>query len=193
MKRRTLLASGVALASAIAGCSGIGGEETSRSTPEEQSLDTTASDGTATESATDTTDTNTETATESEGTDTATPTETAAETQIDYDVELTEITKCGTTCRTATFTVKNTGQKDAPSTSIDAEVLTGGDSVFDDAFEIGDVSARSQRKDIQRDIDVGLGGAQKIQGNDGEVIIEMTPESGDYTGETFSFDRTLDV
>jgi hypothetical protein len=136
------------------------------------------------------------TATESGGDDSATEEPTATATSepatIEFDATIEQITSCGTTCRTLQYAIINRGEKDAPDVTVHIEVHTGGEKIWDNDQDIDDVGARSQRTGIIRDIDVGLGGGNKIKSNDGEVLIVLTPHS-DGVSETFEFEETLDV
>jgi len=71
-------------------------------------------------------------------------------------------------------------------------VFTGGEKIWDEKQAVGTVEAQSQRTGISRDIDVGLLGGRKIQNNDGEVTIKLTPTAAGVS-ETFTYERTLDV
>jgi hypothetical protein len=166
--RRSVLASAVALAGATAGCI-IGGEGTPRPTPAQESIE-----GSPTDEETDDESTG-----EGSG--------------IDFEVALTDLQTCGRTCRTAFITVENRGDEPASSTSLHVVVTTDGDQIYEDDHDVGDVDARSKREGIKRDVDVGPRGGSKIKSNGGDITIELTPESGEYVGETFTFERTLDV
>jgi hypothetical protein len=207
MERRKLLASagGVVGTVTFAGCiTGNSGDPDAGGTGEEETLppmtdtETAASTATSADDSGDPTATTGDDGTASGGEDTQTataePTETATAepAQIDFDAEVEEITKCGQTCRKLKYAIINLGQKDAPGVTVRIRIYTGGDKIWDSPQNVGDLSARSQRTGITRDIDVGLSGANKIKGNDGEIRIKLTPQS-DGVSETFTFEATLDV
>lgn len=125
-------------------------------------------------------------------TDEPTATATSEPATIEFDATIEQITSCGSTCRTLQYAIINRGQRDAPDVTVNIEVHTGGEKIWDNDQDIDDVDARSQRTGITRDIDVGLGGGNKIKSNDGEVLIVLTPRS-EGVSETFEFEETLDV
>lgn len=111
---------------------------------------------------------------------------------VDFGAEVESIEKCGTTCRTLTYALRNTGADAAADVVVGIRVFTGGENVYDEDQAVGTIDASSQRTGITRDIDVGLMGAQNIKSNDGEIRIELAPAAGGVS-ETFEFEATLDV
>jgi hypothetical protein len=185
-RRRTLLACLAAVATA--GCSsldggGSAGTPTATGTPDGTPEPTATPDdgGTATPAGGDATAT-------PEPTATATPAGSVA-----FAVELGETSECGRTCRTVTYTLGNTGDRDAADVTVGVHVFTGGDRVFDGSHEVGSVPAGEERSGLSKDVDVGLFGGRKVLGNDGQVTVELTPEAGSGASETFTFERQLDL
>jgi hypothetical protein len=188
MRRRALLAS-IAAATALSGCSDTLGGGTPEPTPEQDTL--ASADGTTTVTATDgagspAADTPTSTAT-----GTADPTGTP--TGVRFDAQVDDITNCGLTCRTLTYTLQNRGTATAESVAVGIRVLTDGEQVYEGSQAVGDLDPRSQRTGISTDIDVGLGGGRKISSNDGWVVAELTPRTAGGAAATFRFERQLDV
>jgi hypothetical protein len=183
MHRRSLLAT-IAAATAIAGCSDALDGGTPASTPEEDTL------------APATNETTTATPTDVPGeTDDMPTAETATGTspRVRFDAHVDEITKCGFTCRTLTYTIQNRGTEVAESVEVGIRVLTDGEQVYEGTQAVGDIDPRSQPTAISKDIDVGLGGGRKISGNDGRVVAELTPRAAGGASATFRFERLLDV
>lgn len=193
MKRRSLLSrvGGIGAVTAVAGCLSGGGDEGTGTgdAGEQETLEPVTSE---TAASTDTAST-----TESEETSGSDETEVTATATVDapdvnFQTEVENIEKCAKTCRTLTYAVQNRGAETAPDVVVRIRVLTGGEKVYDEKQSVGTIEARSQRTGITRDIDVGLLGGRKIQNNDGEVTIKLTPTAAGVS-ETFTYERTLDV
>lgn len=183
MRRRALLAT---LAAATAGCTdGPGDGGTPEPTPEQDTL-APETDATATDTATPGGATDTDGSTPSD-TPTATP------ERVRFDAEIEQITECGFTCRTLTYTIQNHGAGTAAGVEVGIRVFTGGEQVYEDSQTVGDIDARSQRTGVSKDVDPGLGAGRKIKSNDGQVVVELTPRAEGGAAATFSFDRQLDV
>jgi archaellum component FlaG (FlaF/FlaG flagellin family) len=180
MERRKLLAgvTGAVGITGLSGCLGSGdGEEDSG---EQQTIAQTA------------TATSTESEATAEPTDDAAAATEASVADIQWDAAVENIEKCGRTCRTLTYTLKNLGSDPAPSVMVGIEVFTGGNSIWNKDQDIGEVGAKTKRTGISKDIDVGLLGGQKIKSNDGKITVELTPKDEDVS-KTFTFEATLDV
>jgi len=135
--------------------------------------------------------------TDADGTATTASDETAtdgtvASADVDFEASVEAVEKCSKTCRTLTYALQNRGADPAPDVTVRIQVFTDGEEIWDKDQSVGTLDARSQRSGITRDIDVGLLGGQKIKSNDGEVVIELTPQAAGVS-ETFTFERTLDV
>lgn len=195
MKRRTLLSrlGGTTAVTAVAGCLTGSGETTETGDAgEQETLEPIPSESATTTEPTATATSGSEEAT-SDGTASEEPATATAETpDIAFRTAIETIEKCSKTCRTLTYAVQNRGTEAAPDVSVRIRVFTGGNEVWDKNQSVGTVDARSQRTGISRDIDVGLLGGRKIQNNDGEVTIKLTPQSAGVS-KTFTYERTLDV
>lgn len=190
IERRDILVgmtSGMAL---LAGCSESTKESTDSPTPQEQTLSP-VSTTTGSESQTDATTQSRNTPTNS-GITSQRSTTTSKPT-VKFDAKIDSISKCGRTCRTLKYTIQNRGQVVASNVSVQVQVFTKGEKVYQDMQTIGKVGSRSQLTKLTHEIEVGFGGGSKIKNNDGKVVIKLTPKSSSGTSNTFAFDRTLDV
>lgn len=189
MKRRTLLSrlGGIGAVTTVAGCLTGGGDTTETGDSGEQ--ETLASATSETTRAETTSGGSTESGGEATATATATD---GASADVDFETAVDNIEKCSKTCRTLTYAVQNRGSENAPDVVVRIQVFTGGEQIWDENQSVGSIESQSQRTGISRDIDVGLFGGRKIQNNDGEVTIKLTPEAAGVS-ETFTYERTLDV
>lgn len=182
-RRRTFLGSAMGVVTLLAGCSSDSGNGTDTQTPEVETLEVTDTAPTTTS-----TGQPNDEGTESQVEDTATP-----EPTVEFNAMLNDVSKCGLTCREIKYTLQNRGQLSANQVTVGIQVHTGGDQVYDATQSIGDLQSRTQKAGITRQIDVGIGGGNKIQNNNGEITLTLTPESESGVSENFTFDRTLDV
>ena len=192
--RRLLLTLFVVTLVGLAGCTSGGGSTT---TGADTAADTTMTDTdteTPTEAPTETatptmapTPTVTATAT---ATPTPTPTPTPSEPEIDFDAAIINTSSCGDYCTTTNYTINNTGRLDAPNVSVNIKVFADGEQLFEGTQNVGNVSARSTSGLQTIDIDVGRGGAFDIASNDGDIIVQFQPTSGNTT-ETIRIPRNV--
>jgi hypothetical protein len=212
MKRRTLLSALTIGTAGLAGCSTLTGDGATETLPEEDTLTPTETESgggggeTTSGGETAATAADTTSASDDDGggggddTDTASPTPDATATKAvngdgPYNAMTEDISKCGTTCRTLTYTLQNRGSEDLSGITVNFKVFTpdkDGKKIYDNDQDVGSLSAQSQRQGIQKDIDVGLGGASSLRGNDGEAIIQLTPTSDSGASQTFLFPRNIE-
>lgn len=171
-KTRQLVAIGLlAVLVAVAGCSNAGGGE---ATPTATATPTAEGTPTATQTQTATaTPTVTEAATPTPA-GTATPTGTATDQadELGLDLEITNITECGTTCRDVTYVVSDAAGDGARGVSTDTTITSGGERIWEGQQDLGDVPAGGSVEQTTR-VEVGFGEARTVQENDGRVTIEI--------------------
>jgi hypothetical protein len=199
-RRRTLLAAITAGAAGTAGCLGILGGGGTAETGEQQTI----ADGTGTPTANPTTDVSTqqtiEPATETDsGTDGGPETETetgtgtgTAEPQVNFNVLVDDLSECGRTCRTLSYTVQNRGGAAATDVGVEFSLRAGGETVYEGSQNLDDIDGGFQRQATTA-LTLDAAAVETIRANGGDVSLEITPSTGDGTSETFSFERTFQI
>ena len=174
---------------ALSGCNDTSGDgSTPEPTPEERTL-TPAETPMATEATANTTAGDGDA-----GASTPTGSPTPMSAGVEFDASLAENTsQCGFTCRTVTYTITNRGTATAADVTVGIRVSTGGDQVYNGSQSIGDVGAQSQKSGVTKNVDPGLGVGRKVQNNDGQVTVVLTPQAAGGAAATFEFERQLDV
>jgi hypothetical protein len=190
-RRRTLLAAITAGAAGTAGCLGILGSSGSDDVGEQQTI----ADGTGTPTSTATENVATqqtiEPATDTDsGTDAGTGT---AEPQVNFDVLLDGLSNCGRTCRTVTYTVQNRGTAAATDVSVAFSLRAGGDVLSEGSQRVGDIDPGTELPGNTKPLSLDAAAVETIRANGGDVVLEITPSTGDGDSETFSFERTVQV
>lgn len=181
IRRRTFLGSALGAVTLIAGCSSNAGNSTDTQTPNVETLEITETSETSTDQAGEQ-----EVGSQNGGTATPAP-------SIEFNAILDSMSKCGLTCRKIEYTLQNRGQLSADQVTVGIQVHTRGDQVYDETQSVGNLQARTQKTGITHQIDVGIGGGNKIKNNDGQITLTLTPEAKNGTSEEFTFERTLDV
>ncbi|TYL36774.1 hypothetical protein CV102_21110 [Natronococcus pandeyae] len=99
---------------------------------------------------------------------------------VAFDVAPLSLTECGTTCREATTTLRNTGDRDATDVRVFVTVFTDETVVWETEECIGRLASGAGVTRTYR-VDVDLGTALAIRENDGRLTIELTIESDQQT------------
>lgn len=99
---------------------------------------------------------------------------------VAFDLGPVSLTECGTTCREATTTLRNTGEGDATDIRVFVTVFTDETVVWETEERIGRLESGASVARTYR-VDVDLGTALAIRENDGRLTIELTIESDQQT------------
>lgn len=114
-----------------------------------------------------------------DGTDsTPTATESGTASAVQFDFTVREITECGRTCRDVTAALQNRGEANATDVVVRTELYTDGDRIWEDEESVGTIAAGEEYETTKR-VELGYGGALKVQNNDGQVTIRVTVRHAD--------------
>jgi len=100
---------------------------------------------------------------------TATPSMGDTSASFAYGVDTIE--ECGQTCRDVTATITNDGNGTAEGISVETNIYTDGDLIWEGGEEIGTLDASADYTSTQR-VDLSFGDAAKVEDNDGWITIE---------------------
>lgn len=197
-RRRTLLAAITAGAASTAGCLGILGGGGTAETGEQQTIADGTGTPTPTPTSTPTEDVATqqtiEPATDEPGTDGGTDAGTGtAEPQVNFEVLLDDLSNCGRTCRTVTYTVQNRGTAAATDVTVAFSLRAGGEVVYEGSQSVGDLDPNNELPGNTKPLSLTPSAVETIRANGGDVTLEITPSASDGTSETFSFERQFQI
>jgi len=100
---------------------------------------------------------------------TATPQMENTSASFAYTVDTIE--KCGQTCRDVTATITNDGNETATSVTVETNIYTDGDLIWEGGEEIGTLEAGAEYTSTQR-VELSYGDAAKVEDNNGWITIE---------------------
>lgn len=100
---------------------------------------------------------------------TATPS--MANTSASFAYSVDSIEECGQTCRDVTATITNDGNEMATNVTVETNIYTDGDLIWEGDEEIGTLEAGGEYTSTQR-VELSFADATKVENNDGWITIE---------------------
>lgn len=100
---------------------------------------------------------------------TATPQMENTSASFAYTVD--SIEECGQTCRDVTATITNDGNETATGVSVETNIYTDGDLIWEGSEDIGTLDVGAEYTSTQR-VELSYGEAAKVEDNDGWITIE---------------------
>lgn len=103
--------------------------------------------------------------------DELTATSTMENTSASFAYTVDNIEECGQTCRDVTATITNEGNETATNVTVETNIYTEGDLIWEGEEDIGTLEAGADYTSTQR-VELSFGDAMKVEDNDGWITIE---------------------
>ncbi|MFB6233820.1 MAG: FxLYD domain-containing protein [Halopenitus sp.] len=92
-------------------------------------------------------------------------------TSASFAYAVDSIEKCGQTCRDVTATITNDGNETATNVTVETNIYTDGDLIWEGSEDIGMLKAGAEYTSTQR-VELSYGDAAKVEDNNGWITIE---------------------
>jgi len=102
---------------------------------------------------------------------TTTATPQMADTEAAFVFAIDDIQECGDTCRDVTATLSNDGGEAAANVTVETNVYTDGDLIWEGDEDVGRLDAGGEHTSTKR-VELGYSDALKVENNDGWITIE---------------------
>lgn len=105
------------------------------------------------------------------GGDELTATPQMGNTSAAFAYTVDQIEECGQTCRDVTATITNDGNETATNVTVETNIYTDGDLIWEGGEDIGTLEAGAEYTSTQR-VELSYGDAAKVEDNNGWITIE---------------------
>lgn len=92
-------------------------------------------------------------------------------TSASFAYVVDNIEECGQTCRDVTATITNDGNETATNVTVETNIYTDGDLIWEGGEDIGTLEAGAEYTSTQR-VELSYGDAAKVEDNNGWITIE---------------------